>query len=281
MIESHFCEFYRKAGSYSDLWQRNFLLAQKIQLTSIVLVAAFANLRSSGAEWTVALFAIAILAQLYRYVAKPDEKWWNGRAGAESAKTICWRYVVCGAPFEQANADADLLVSSRLNDIAKNVAKIIPISISERHITEQMREERLRPLTDRIDNYQQQRIRQQMTWYSSKSTFNSDRARIWTAVAILAQTLGLVVGIIGLARHWHFDLVEFFSASSVAVVAWMAVKQFDVLARSYAVASSELSLIDGQISDRAWTEEEWSLFVDSSEEAVSREHTSWRASRGV
>ena len=281
MIESHFCEFYRKAGSYSGLWQRNFLWAQKIQLISIVLVAAFANLRSSGAEWAVVFFAIAILAQLYRYIAKPDEKWWNGRAGAESAKTICWRYVVCGAPFEQANLKADEMVSFRLTDIAKNVAQIIPISVSEGHITEEMRAERLRPLAERISDYQEQRIRQQMNWYSSKSTFNSDQARKWTAMAIVTQSLGLVVGIIGVMRHWHFDLIEFFSASSISVVAWMAIKQFDVLARSYAVASNELSLIDGQISNRTWDEQGWSLFVDSSEEAVSREHTSWRASRGI
>ena len=104
---------------------------------------------------------------------------------------------------------------------------------------------------------------------------------MWTAVAILAQTLGLTIGIVSLAKRWHFDLIEFFSASSVAVVAWMAVKQFDVLARSYAVASSELSQIDSEISHQNWTEEQWSKYVNSSEEAVSREHTSWRASRGI
>jgi conflict system pore-forming effector with SLATT domain len=44
------------------------------------------------------------------------------------------------------------------------------------------------------------------------------------------------------------------------------------------VASQELSTISGQV-DLTTTEEDWAHFVDQAEEAISREHTLWRASR--
>ena len=42
--------------------------------------------------------------------------------------------------------------------------------------------------------------------------------------------------------------------------------------------SQELAAISGQV-DWAATEPEWAHFVDQAEEAISREHTLWRASR--
>jgi hypothetical protein len=62
----------------------------------------------------------------------------------------------------------------------------------------------------------------------------------------------------------------------------MAVKQYQTLARSYAVASAELGAIDVKITGNpAWEEAAWASFVNEAEEAISREHVSWRASRAV
>jgi SMODS and SLOG-associating 2TM effector domain 1 len=44
------------------------------------------------------------------------------------------------------------------------------------------------------------------------------------------------------------------------------------------VASQELSAISGQV-DWSASERDWAHFVDQAEEAISREHTLWRASR--
>ena len=44
------------------------------------------------------------------------------------------------------------------------------------------------------------------------------------------------------------------------------------------MTSQELAAISGQV-DWAATEAEWAHFVDQAEEAISREHTLWRASR--
>jgi len=48
------------------------------------------------------------------------------------------------------------------------------------------------------------------------------------------------------------------------------------------VARNELWAIDAEVSHKHWDDEdEWATFVNESEEAISREHTLWRASRGV
>jgi hypothetical protein len=43
------------------------------------------------------------------------------------------------------------------------------------------------------------------------------------------------------------------------------------------VASQELAIISGQATGRRH-EPAWAHFVDQAEEAISREHTTWRAS---
>jgi hypothetical protein len=61
---------------------------------------------------------------------------------------------------------------------------------------------------------------------------------------------------------------------------WLQTKQHQVLAHAYAVTAQELSSIRSLIQ---WQESEsdWSAFVDDAETAISREHTLWRAKRGL
>ena len=74
------------------------------------------------------------------------------------------------------------------------------------------------------------------------------------------------------------DLLGLASAVVAGGAAWVQAKQHQTLATAYAVTSQELSTISGQV-DWASTEQEWAHFVDQAEEAISREHTLWRASR--
>jgi hypothetical protein len=49
---------------------------------------------------------------------------------------------------------------------------------------------------------------------------------------------------------------------------------------AYSLTSQELAAVRSDW-DADRTEEEWAEFVDEAEEAISRKHTLWRASRGV
>lgn len=280
MIESQFPEFYRKSDEYAKSWQTYYLWSERVELLALLVAAAAANV--PGLRVLVVLgFGVSVLAHLFRLITKADEKWWNGRAGAESAKTICWKYVVGGNPLGIVAQDVDVELAARLTEIAAKVADLVPISVSQAHITAEMRAERAHPLDHRVTLYQRDRVQQQIRWYSRNSDRNGRLGRYWSWTAIAAQAAALLLGILGIANSWSLGFVGLLSALAASLVAWAAVKQFEFLARSYAVASNELSTIDVRISSTLWLESDWASFVNDAEEAISREHTSWRASRTV
>ncbi len=280
MIEEHFPDFYHRADAHSVAWQKRYLWSQKVQLAALLVAAAVAAFVAVP-MLTAAFFGLSITAQLYRLSTRADEKWWNGRAGAESAKTAAWLYVVGGEPFSLRNAQAALEFATRLTEVGTQVANLVPVPVSQAHVTAEMTSLREQPLAERVETYQRDRIRSQCKWYASKSVRSEKLARNWALAALGTQGLALAAGIAAAANGWQQDFVGLFVALTATAVAWAAVKQYDTLARSYAVASSELSTIDVRISNTTWTENDWAAFVNAAEEAISREHTSWRASRAA
>ena len=59
---------------------------------------------------------------------------------------------------------------------------------------------------------------------------------------------------------------------------WIAVKQFSNLASAYSITASELAILKSKIEDIT-DPDKWAIEVDDAEEAISREHTLWLASR--
>lgn len=281
MTEDGFPDFYRRADAHSIRWQARYLRTEQVQLAALQL-AAVVGAVSGPPLLVVLLFGVALVAQVYRLTSRADEKWWNGRAGAESAKTASWLFVVAGEPFDVANARSEVEFAVRIADVAKEVAKLTPVSSGAPPVTAEMRSVRAQPLEARIETYQRERIQGQRDWYASKSDFNEQWAGRWSACGVAASGLALTFGVAAAVYDWSLDAVGLFSAVGASVAAWMAVKQHQTLARSYAVASAELGAIDAQISSQQpWAEPDWAVFVNAAEDAISREHTSWRASRAA
>jgi hypothetical protein len=256
------------------------LRSEGLQLIALLGAAAVAAVGSHPLV-AVLLFSLAVFAQVYRLATRADEKWWNGRAGAESAKTAAWRFVVGAAPFGVSNGGSEVEFARRVAEVAREVAELVPVPAGDTHVTAEMRALRSAPLQQRVDVYQRERIQSQCAWYTSKSEFNEKRARWWSLAGIAAPGIGLLVGVLAAVNDWEVDGLGVLSAIGASTIAWVAVKQFQTLARSYAVASAELGVIDVEISSQTWTEDKWAAFVNEAEEAISREHTSWRASRAV
>ena len=273
-------DFFQRSDKYAIDWQRLYLAVERVQLVSLVLAAAAAAVGAAPVV-VIVCFALALMAQIFRLTTRADERWWNGRAGAESAKTSGWLYMVGGEPFGIGSPAADEELAKTLTSIADKVAHLAPIATSGNHVTDGMRVIRSLPLDERIERYRKDRIEGQQTWYASNSRKNATRANIWAAAGITSTALALLIGIICAVNDWTFDAVGLFSALAASIAAWLVLKQHQILARSYAVASNELSVIDTQIRARTWDEDAWARYVNDAEEAISREHTSWRASRAV
>jgi hypothetical protein len=128
--------------------------------------------------------------------------------------------------------------------------------------------------------YLRDRIENQREWYSRKSETSRKRSSQWRALLILAEGLGVLAAFLRFSGNVDFDAAGVLGALVGAGVAWLSVRQHDNLSRAYAFASNELGLAaDGLRACQS--EEEWAQKAADAEEAISREHTMWRASRSA
>jgi hypothetical protein len=280
---------HRAASDNSLRGQRQFLWETAANLIALVVAAAAGALSWSegGVDWlgvlAAAAFFIAVLTRLDLLRARPERLWYEGRAAAESAKTLAWRYAVGGQPFgitAPNTGSADRRFLQRLNDILTDLPglHLVPSAEGGEQITTRMRELRSATLEARRAAYGAGRIGAQRDWYAKNARWNRDRARSWGVALLLIEILGGIAALLRIANVLHTDLLGVASAVAAAGTSWLLAKQHETLAKAYSVTAHELAAIAARI-DAPQEEETWAHFVDEAEEAISREHTLWRASR--
>jgi SMODS and SLOG-associating 2TM effector domain 3/SMODS and SLOG-associating 2TM effector domain 1 len=279
---------YRSADRESERAQRSYLLSLRVRLGAL-LVAAFGGALTLttardfqvGGGVAFVAFASALGAELFLATTNPLATWYEGRAAAESAKTLAWRYMVRGEPFEVVSPDVDKQFLAQTYSLLQDLRSISVGTAEPRahQITDKMRQVRGLDFDERRQVYLVDRIADQQRWYSEKARWNDRRARGWVLISIVLEIAGLVGGALKAFGWISFDLLGFLAASAGAVVAWIEAKQHRTLATAYGIASQELASIATELPTLN-SEERWAAFVGEAEEAISREHTLWRASRG-
>ncbi|GAA5229894.1 DUF4231 domain-containing protein [Arthrobacter cryoconiti] len=224
-------------------------------------------------------FLTALVSELVSWVTQPERLWYEGRAVAESAKTLAWRYAVGADPFpaSMSRTEAASKFSERMSAVADQVAERIIFDEEQPVLTEPMDALRARPFEERRAAYIQFRTQDQQQWYSRKARANRRQAAAWRFILILAEVIAVVLAAGRVFGGWSVDFAGLLAALIAACTAWVAVKQFSPLASAYSVATKELSLQSFRLSDVA--EDDWPLVAADAEEAISREHTTWLASR--
>lgn len=224
-------------------------------------------------------FAAALVAEIVLATQQPERDWYSGRALAESAKTLAWRYAVDAAPFFQdlASREARLLMQERLSEVAAKGKDRITLGSDEPDITAGMIALRNASFEDRRMAYLTGRIQDQKNWYVANAEKNRRRASILRILLIVGE-VGAVLLAGGRAFGvWDLDVSGIFASAIAGGAAWLGLKQYSSLASAYSVAAAELNLSYGKLAD---TEEgDWPIAVADAEEAISREHTMWLASR--
>ncbi|GIH66418.1 DUF4231 domain-containing protein [Microbispora siamensis] len=304
--ESEFPALYRAADRTAVANQRRLLTATSVRLSSLVTAAVCGSfsLVVGRLDLTATIAAgamgVALVTEVYLLTARPDRRWYEARAAAESAKTLAWRYLVGGEPFgigtlaghhaggAGADADghtADGLLLRRFSEITSDLQTIGPVSVfdGDSQVTEGMRAVRALTLEERRRHYVTGRLNEQRAWYTAKALDNQRRAAKWLLLVAAAEALGLVTAAVKAALGGDgpdIDLPGMLGGVAAAGVAWLQTRQHQQIASAYAVAALEL----GHIVVRAdWpsTEAEWAHFVDEAEEAIAREHMLWSASHAL
>jgi hypothetical protein len=225
-------------------------------------------------------FAVVASLRLYSATSELESKWYSGRAAAESVKTLVWRYAVGGDPFAKTEPEADRQYVNATLEVIKFLDLPLATGVgSDPSITEWMRASRAGDLESRRAIYEEGRIADQERWYASRGATNQVSAGRWLGIALGIELVGCLLALLMAIGVLAFDAIPIIAAAAAAATGWTESRQFRSLASAYGVAEQELANVKALI-DSATTELAWARFVEEAEEAISREHTLWLASRG-
>lgn len=291
MSRDNYPTLYRSASAASRKAQRDYLLLNRVYLGSLMLGSVTSMFTVIGSEalntclYTVMAVVLVVgLLMLWVIRAKQDDKiWFDGRAIAESVKTITWRFMMGVQPFhEDCNADSSFLASLReIREARPHLGKHLAAAMdpSGSAITSFMREKRSSSLEQRHDFYVSARIHDQKTWYANKAKSNSDAGAKCFWATVILQVLTIILAIVeAVSGGLRINLIPIVTTFGSAIAAWNQMKRHNELAQSYALAAQELEEIEAiapnQISEHAFTQ-----LVEQVENSISREHTLWCARR--
>ena len=271
--------------------QRSYLFLTKVRLGSSVLAAATGlvtikthvhdNIVEPAAGFAVIFFASALLCEIVLLSRRPERDWYDGRALAESTKTLAWRYAVAAEPFPESmsrDKARDLLVA-RLRSLQQSSPASPKASrATGEAISDAMDLLRTSDLETRRNAYRDGRVAKQQVWYGENATKNQRRGTVWRTILFILELLGIILALLTLLDVTGFSAEGVIATAIAGSGAWLQVKQHDNLQRAYATAAIELGNIRS-LGVQQLTEAQWGVYAADAEEAISREHTMWQASR--
>ena len=279
---------YQSADKASLLAQFVYFWALSLYLI-LLIVAAFVSYNWPSNTYAAIASAVLFLVTLGVLIAvrvlRPDDTWYNGRAVAESVKTRSWRWVMRAEPYE--NPDIELVSKQFISDLKEILNQNTKLSDSLESglgindpISRTMLDIRNLSVVDRLSLYKDQRINNQAKWYSLKSQYNKRRARQWFWVSVALHATAIVFLLYRIEDPTLSLPVGVVATAAGAVLTWLQAKKHNELNSSYALVAHEIVLIRGE-AQSVRSEIEMSKFVINSENAFSREHTRWTATKVV
>lgn len=279
---------YQSADQASLDAQKVYFRGLKWYLLLLISAAFVSYARPSniiGALLSASLFLITLGILIFIRVKRPDDIWYNGRAVAESVKTMSWRWMMRAEPYEDCD-NIELVSKQFINDLKailrqnKSLSHSLQSTVAVNDpISLVMRQVRVLSVAERLAIYVDQRIQNQANWYWTKSRFNKRRARqwFWASVFLHASAIAMLLYRI---KEPAFTLpVEVVATAAGAVLTWLQARKHNELNSAYALAAHEIVLAKGE-STAIHNEQQLSEYVVNSEAAFSREHTQWVARKG-
>lgn len=292
MKHSDFPNYFQASDNASIEAQKNYLNIIGIDLISMILASALAiyNYQSTQSKLFIYVFLgllllLGLVLTIVLKTKKYEDVWYQGRALAESCKTLTWRFVCCSEYFESSLdlGEAKRKFVERIKELSDEF-KELSISLNSKTlnlpiITDKMVEIRAYDLDARKNYYIQNRIEDQKKWYADKAEYNSGRYNFWFWCVIVSQAISLIsIVFLIMNPDFNWNLVGLLTTFSASALSWVQLKQHQDLKQAYTTAIQELNFIV-TLADQLTSEDCFAKFVLDSENAVSREHTLWLAQR--
>jgi hypothetical protein len=274
---------YIAADEASTDGQRAYLGLRGAQLVCLV-VAALAGAvtlrveRIDLAGVVVGLSFIAALGLQYRLGSEsPEKAWYDGRAAAESVKDLAWRYAMRAEPF-LLDSNVDAVFVGRLSDALRDVGDLALPAGGPDQITGWMRRIRTSDLDARRRTYVRDRLSDQWDWYVARAARSRTMKTRWRLLVSVLAMAGAVGGFAKAVGVVEVDLLGLVATCVGASTAWLQTRQHETLAVAYGLTAQELASVRSTAGSPT-DDSAWSTFVNDAEQAISREHMLWRASR--
>lgn len=285
LFDESYPGLYQSANLASLGAQKTYFVALFFYLCLLVLAASL-SWWWEGGVWSAILAALLFLVTLgiliLLRVKRPDDIWYNGRAVAESVKTISWKWMMRSEPYFDCSdvGTAKRAFIDDLKDVLGQNEKLAnslpPNEASKEPITDEMKSIRQASFEDRLDVYKTQRIDDQAKWYIKKTSLNQRRAKQWFVVSVLLHLIAIVMLLVKIGLPQVSFPIELFATAASAVLTWLQAKKHNELGSSYSLTAHEIGLIKAE-SEFITNESELSDFIINSENAFSREHIQWVA----
>lgn len=282
-------QLYRAADEASLQGQRRYKNLTRARLLLVVAAAALGvtswrvgpgAINVLGLVALVAFF-VALLIEIDLIRSRPDKTWYDGRAVAESVKTLSWKFAVCAEPFAAA-IDMQRAVKVFCAEMDKLRARYPSLSLQPtegEQVTSWMSDLRKSSFKKRKQAYIDLRLADQQRWYSGKARrYRSVGAR-WRSILISFEAAGMVFALVEALTMLDLAFTPLVAAVIAAAVAWLQIQQYDQLAEAYSTAVADLASALTKVNQASAKESTWALEVNDAEEAMSREHTLWSAKR--
>jgi len=279
---------YQTADKASVESQNNYMLGIGLYL-SLLIAASVCSLflgdSTSLAIIAALIFVATLFISILLLIKRYDKAWYNGRAVAESVKTITWRYMMHAEPYQNPNdSEARVVFVNDLRQILEQNREFDQIFTGDTATTEaiskKMIEIRALELADRQKVYINDRIDDQRAWYYRKARFNKKKGFLWFVLMCVVQAGALILVLVRIAKPtWNIYLpIDLCIVCACVALTWTQTKRFQDLSTAYSLATHEISLIR-EACNAAPNEKELSNFINDAENAFSREHTQWQARR--
>lgn len=287
MTEPKYPTIFEKADSKSLSAQKNFINLNK-GILGLLVISTFLSSIKTDEKWIAVissfLLVISLILTILIMFFKPEKTWYDGRAIAESAKSLTWKFITGTKPFsfKLKSIDAEEKLIKNLKQIIgqkKEFFQLIGEEFGEGdQITQSMVDLRKLNLKDKIELYSSKRLEVQRKWYYNKSKENRKNKNLSFGAIITFQVLAIVSLVLD-----YFGLIDFMTTPLMAClassfIAWLQLKRFQELTESYGITATELNLIKSKVR-HIKDESDFENFVDDAETAISREHTLWLARR--
>jgi SMODS and SLOG-associating 2TM effector domain 3/SMODS and SLOG-associating 2TM effector domain 1 len=280
-LEQHLPTLFRSAEDVSTGGRRRFERLTGSMLVLLVIAAAGGLVEQPWGGWvSAAAFAVSVLIPLLWVYDKARTAWYDGRAGAESVKSISWKYAVGGEPFGVDRPRAEALYFDTLQALVAEFGRLSsevagPATAPDVAALSDVRQA---SLEERRSLYRDRRLAEQRAWYVRRAGEHRAVAGRYGWAVVVVQVLGVAGAVLKGIDVVDLDLLAVPATIAAALTAWIAVGDHRHVARTYDFAVLELETVLGREASVA-DEASWAVFVADAEAAMGREHGMWLARR--